>query len=194
MPVIQPGGGGAAVGASIIVQDEGVTIGTATVVNIVGSAATAAFSNGTATITVTGGTAVGSELAYVEFTADVSISATTEETANQIVSAGALVFDGSTRAKIEWWAPQVVTVSSVNTQVYLYDVTPSSTASIGLISRFLDDSASRSQPYGVRLMTPAAGTHTYSVRGTTGSGAATIGAGTGGAGVSLPGWIRVTTA
>lgn len=132
----------------------------------------------------------GHELDFVEFTSDVSISATTEATANTIVTANAVAFDGSTRVKIEYWIEQVVTVSGANLQLWLYD----GSSSIGRIGRFLDDSASRMTANGIRFLTPSNASHTYSIRGSTGSGTATAGAGAGGTGNAVPGFIRITIA
>lgn len=50
-----PGQAGASGTASLIVQDDGATIGTATVFNFTGAGGTASFSNGTATVNMSGG-------------------------------------------------------------------------------------------------------------------------------------------
>src|SRR5687768_16234214 len=50
-----------------------------------------------------GGVGGSSELDYIEFTSAVTVSATTEAAANTIVSAGALVLDGSTDIMIHFF-------------------------------------------------------------------------------------------
>jgi len=49
----------------------------------------------------------GYELGYTEFTANVSVRATTETTANTIVTAPAVSTDGATRIRVEFFSPFV---------------------------------------------------------------------------------------
>jgi hypothetical protein len=150
--------------------------------------------NGMAVMRVSGAVAwalpVGYEFDYVEKTSDTSITATAEASADTIVTGNAVTYDGSTRIRLEFWAAQGVTSTNVALQVYLFD----GSSSIGLIARQQDDAAQRSPIYSVRYFTPAAATKTYSIRATTGSGTATIGAGAGGAATSMPAFIRISKA
>lgn len=136
---------------------------------------------------------VTAELAYTEFTGNVSITATTEATANTIVTASAVTFDGSTIALIEFWARTVVLPAAAQATMdyYLYQ----DGASIGRLGtvRGADAAAGVEQhiPYLVRRMTPASGARTYSIRAAVNTGTGTIGAGAGGLGVSMPGFIRI---
>lgn len=130
----------------------------------------------------------GYELAYVELTGGVSITATTDATADNVVSSGAVTYDG-TAVWVEFYCPFVVS-SAGQTVVTLYDNTAG--ASLG---RILQPAASTQLPgLARRRFTPAAGSRTYSIRAFVGSGTGTIGAGAGGAGVSMPAYVRITKA
>lgn len=129
------------------------------------------------------------EVDYVEFTSPVSITATTEATANTIVTANALAGDGTTKYRIEFWCPYAQPVSNIALQYALYD----GASSIGLVFSQMAAGAGAGFP-GVTLgrrLTPSNASHTYSIRAYTGSGTASVGAGTGGAGTYLPGFIRI---
>lgn len=137
----------------------------------------------------------GYVLAYTEFTTDVSPTATSEGTANSVVTAPALTFDGATAIKIEFftWRAKTPTVGAVITFVLYAD-----SVSIGIIGQ-LNAVAAVSQLapiYLVRCLTPVAGTITYSIRvyvsSTTGSPA--VYADVGGVGHGSPGFIRITRA
>jgi len=138
--------------------------------------------------------APGTELAYTEFTAPVTISATTEATANTIVTAPAVTFDGATAVNVEFFTPKVILATSVGAEVVfaLYD----GAASIGLIGDLINSAAAGSvSPASLsRRLTPSAAAHTYSVRAWRGVADGTIIAGTGGVGAYLPGYIKITKA
>lgn len=133
----------------------------------------------------------GHQLAYVEFTSDVTNTNTTEATATSVVSAGAVSFDGSTRVCIEFYAPYTVSPSGGSLFLTLYDGSSSIAANMG------------QQGNGVivvgpvllrRFLTPSNASHTYSIRVYNASGTGTVGAGAGGSGNKAPGYIRITTA
>lgn len=151
---------------------------------------------GTETL-VSGGAAgstnlAGSELAYAEFTTAITLAGTTEATATSIVSAGAVSFDGSTIVMIECYIPSMVNNNSTsNARFWLYD----GASSIGEIGRTTNPAAAAAAvgqpvPLKHRLM-PSNGSHTYSIRGSS-PGGASAGAGAGGAGNLMPGFIRIT--
>ena len=137
------------------------------------------------------------ELSYVQFTSAIAVTNSVEASADTIVTAAAIAFDGSTPIIIEFGAP---------------DVTGAAAAGALMIFRLFDGSSSIGAPYilrsetaagprlGVRFtvpkFTPAAATKTYSIRATTTSttGAPQVGAGAGGAGAFMPGFIRITRA
>jgi len=130
------------------------------------------------------------EVNYTEFTTDVSVTATTVGTANQIVSAGAITYQNAPHL-IEFYCPQA-TQAAVQNFLLLRD----GTTVLGTISRFAA-SASAAPVYVQRRLTPSAGSHTYNIASwNAAAGTWTYQAGTGGtAGDSttdLPGFIRVT--
>lgn len=131
------------------------------------------------------------ELAYAEFTSNVSITATTEATANTIKAAPAVTFDGSTAVYIECYSPSWQTVATNGIFVVLYQ----DGTSIGRIGDFYAG-AGLVNVAGVveRRMTPAAGSRTYSIRAYTNTGTATVVGGAGGVGNMVPGYIRIVRA
>lgn len=138
------------------------------------------------------GSYVSGEMDYVAITSPVSITATSEATANTIVTGSATAFDGSTAVFIEYWLPYYTSPTSANVDTIfcLYDGS-SSIGFIGLISAVSNASSQRFGPvYGMRRLTPSAATHTYSIRAYVGSGTGSAGAGAGGGGAHMPGFIR----
>ena len=135
----------------------------------------------------------GSELDYVTFTAGVSITATSEATANTIVTANAITFDGVTAAEIEFYAPSARprnTTAAGNLFIYLYDGT-----SVGRMA-FYQNVATGTDSKPVLLkhrLVPTAAAHTYSIRAAVDAGTGNIGAGAGGAAADMPGFIRIST-
>lgn len=137
----------------------------------------------------------GYEYDYVEKTSSTNLTATTEATANTIVTANAVTFDGS---------PVIV-------EFFTYDVRTDTTAAsrIATIFLYMDGSSIgfwatiKNSVNGIeqrwsgtlrRRLSPSAGSHTFSVRGTTNAGTAVCDAGAGGSGVVLPTYIRITKA
>lgn len=136
----------------------------------------------------------GFELDYVEFTgAATNITATTEGTANTIVTGSAVAFDG-TPVIIEFFAfaarPQATIAAIIS--YYLYE----DGASIGRIGAHATPAAANAYIPTVckRRMTPSAGSHTYSIRAATTSGTSVVLAGAAGNGTDMPGYIRITKA
>ena len=129
------------------------------------------------------------EVAYVEYTADVSVTATTVGTANQIVSAGAITYENVPHM-IEFYCPSFgFAANSCN--IILRD----STTVLGTIAR-TGASGENDSLVAWRRLTPSAASHTYNIAAWLGgAGTATFNAGTGGtAGDSttdLPGFIRI---
>jgi len=136
--------------------------------------------------------APGSELAYVEFTADVSVVATTAAGATTIVTAAAVTFDGSTAVWVEFQAARVETssVTAIPSIIDLWD----GASDLGILGSVLNATNAIATPFSrARRLTPSSGSHTFSVRGWQPSGGPyVIRAGAGGAGVNLPGHIRIT--
>lgn len=134
----------------------------------------------------------GYEYSYVEYTSAVAISATTEATANTVVTAAATAFDGATAAIIEFFSPAISASSpGIAIILCLYD----GSSSLGLFSHFDEVGTNSRTPVLLRRrLTPAAATKTYSVRAYVTSGSGFVIGGTGGTnlGLFLPGFIRIT--
>lgn len=136
----------------------------------------------------------GGELAYVEFTSTVTITASTEGSAQSVVSAGALSFDGSTIARIEFFSPSGV-IQGANENLFLELFDGSTALGWIVVLSGTGSAAMNFAVYGVRQLTPSNGSHTYNVKGyTTNGGSQDVKAGTGGAATYLPGFIRVSSA
>jgi hypothetical protein len=129
----------------------------------------------------------GYEYAYNQITGNVSVVATTEGTANTIVTASAVTFDGATPVVIEFFSITGVTPAG-SLRLWLYD----GAASIGQIAELTGASGNDAPLTAKVRITPAAATKTYSIRGSVSSGTGTIAAGAGGIGVVYPTFIRIT--
>lgn len=130
------------------------------------------------------------EVGYTAYTADVSVTATTVGTANQIVSSGAITYEAVPHY-IEFFSPYV-NFAAVSTFFILRD----STTVIGTIGRS-DSSVGTDYPvFLVARVTPTAASHTYNIAAWQSSaGTTTVNAGTGGAAgdttTDLAGFIRI---
>lgn len=123
------------------------------------------------------------EVAYQEFIADASVTATTEVTASDIVSSGAITYEAVPHM-IEFFASRVSAGAGGITLVLKDGATV-----VGYIGSL---SASIGVPMLVRRrLTPTAASHTYKVAAFVASGTTTVRAGTGGSD-DLPGYIRIT--
>jgi hypothetical protein len=130
------------------------------------------------------------EVNYTAFTADVSITATTVGTANQIVSSGAITYE-SVPHMIEVYLPRY-TAPAQATNIIIRD----GTTVLGTLTQIVSSSsqAALSLPYRV---TPTAASHTYNAAAWLGgAGTGTIKAGSGGVAgdgtTYVPGFIRIT--
>ena len=132
------------------------------------------------------------EVDYVEFTSNVNVTATVEASADTIVSAGAVAFDGSIIAVVEFFTPAARPAASAAASIkyYLYD----GASSIGLIAQQFSAAASSSifECYGTRRLTPSNASHTYSIRAIVSTGTGVVVAGAGGSGNYVPGFIRIS--
>ena len=136
------------------------------------------------TILTAAAAAAGGELDYVAFTADVTISATTEGTANTVVTGSSVVYDGSTAVTAEFFTPQLSNgVGAGIAVVMLLDTTV-----LGI-----SFCQATELPVVVTVRTtPSAGSHAFVVKAYRTSANGIIHAGTGGSATNLPGFIRVT--
>lgn len=150
------------------------------------------------TIDHTGIPGVGgtSELDYVAFTAQVSITNTSEGTAHTVVTSGSIAFDGSTVAMIEFYSPDVSSPDGAAgraTFLLLYE----DATLLGRIAVITNESANANRhPVHTALRrTPSNASHTFTVKAySTVNANAFVNAGTGGTGAPVAGFIRVTVA
>ena len=131
------------------------------------------------------------EVAYQEFTADVTSSSTTVGTATQIVSAGAITFEAVPHL-IELWCSRAF-AGTAQMNVILRD----STTVLGTVALAAGSSSASTPFHAFRRITPTAASHTYNFAVWNASAAtATFKAGTGGAAgdgsTLMPGYIRIT--
>lgn len=137
----------------------------------------------------------GFEYIYLEFNANVVISATTEATANTIITAPGLALDGSTTVWVEFSAPYIdVAANAAGNYVRL--VLFDNGVSLGILDLLSGAGAAVFDgPVTVRRrVTPGAGSHAFSIRAFRLNANSTVVGGVGGAGVDMPGYIRVTQA
>ena len=135
----------------------------------------------------------GTEFDYVSFTSAVTPTATSEATANTVVTGSAVAYDGSTAVWVEFFSESARpdTGGATRTLVFsLYD----GSSSIGLLGGMTAGvAADTGKPVLLRRrITPSAATHTYSIRAHVSAGTGYVGAGAGGSGNLVPGYIRIT--
>jgi hypothetical protein len=142
---------------------------------------------------VTQGTGGVTTLGYKEFAGTVPITATSEATAQAVVTADAITFDGATSIEVEFSAPEVVTQGAGNTTVsaVLYE----DGVSIGIIGRSVL-AVNEASPWRCKSkrFTPTNGDHVYSIRFFAGATGASVIAGAGGVGALSPGSIKIMVA
>lgn len=136
---------------------------------------------------------IGFEFNYAQTIAATSITATSEATANTVLTAGAVTFDGGTVVMVDFFAPYLqVPAGNHNLVLVLYD----NGSSIGLMTIATGPDATNSlrvPAHVSRRLTPSTGSHTYSVRAFVDSGTGVVhaGAGVGGSGIYMPAFIRI---
>lgn len=134
------------------------------------------------------------ELDYVQITSNVSPTATTEGTANTVVTASAVSFDGATPVLIEFFSPRARPDDAANGRelhFWLYQ----DGSSIGRIGQVVAGQGGGPATMPIKLerrMTPASGSRTYSIRASVNAGTGVIVAGAGGSGADMPAFIRIS--
>lgn len=138
----------------------------------------------------------GKELDYVQITSPVSITGTTEGTAQTVVTGTSVAYDGSTIIEIEFYAQyaEVEDASGASLIVLLYD----GATVLGRLATITNVAAAALRvPLCLkRRLTPSAASHSYVIKAytTVASANAAIGAGAGGTGAGLPAFLRITRA
>jgi hypothetical protein len=134
---------------------------------------------------------VGDELAHAEVTVGSSVAATTEVGADTLLTAPAVTCDGTTPVIVEFFSPVVLapSVAAAQLNFILFD----GSTPIGQLGQVRNPAgASTGTPVLMRRkLTPTAGAHTYSARAYVSTGSGWFGAGTAGAGNSVPAYLRV---
>jgi hypothetical protein len=137
----------------------------------------------------------GYEFNYTQVTSNVNITATVEASANTLITAGAVVFDGSTTVLIEVFSQRIDTSALTDNNQCILNLFDGGT-DIGRIAQFGSINgvdAGIAPLYVARRITPSAASHTYSLRGwNTAASTCVMQAGVGGAATSMPAFIRIT--
>jgi hypothetical protein len=122
------------------------------------------------------------EVAYVEFTSNVTTTTNVEATPLDIVSSGAITYVANP-ILIEFFSPYVTIAGSGG--ISLWDASTD-------LGRLWSNVSGEGPVHLARRLTPTAASHTYKLRlWETGGTTSTVHAGAGGVGVTLPGFIRV---
>jgi hypothetical protein len=182
----------AAATAGHVIADEGTALTQRATLDFAGAGVTVTDATPKTLVTIPG-TDSGAELAYTQFTSNVTVTATSAAAAQTVVTAPAVTFDGATPVIVEFFAP----LGSVNVAggQLIFDLWDGST-DIGILTGFTAAGGGSAVPFpAVRKLTPTAGSHTYGIRAWTNAGTtATVLAGVGGVGAYVPGFIRITKA
>lgn len=138
------------------------------------------------------GSSAAVELDYVQITSNVSPTATTEGTANTVVTGSAIAYGGSTVVMLEFFSESVrpANTAAAACSLWLYD----GSTSIGRIALVTNPAANTmgTPVHCFRRLTPSAATHTYSIRASVTSGTGLVSAGTGVITAAPPAFIRIT--
>lgn len=132
------------------------------------------------------------ELSYVQFTGNVASTQTVEASAQVVVTAAALTFDGATVVVIAFGC--ALWTCSGTTQVCLVDLFEDGSPIGQMWGAAAPNGSNQPGIYTQRRMTPTAGAHTYSIRThLNAAGTFTVGAGVGGAAAVMPGFVRIAS-
>jgi hypothetical protein len=125
------------------------------------------------------------EIAYVEFTSGVTLASGSD---SDIVSSGAITYTAEP-ILIEFFSPSVLVPDATSGELRLFD----GATNLGTLATVqTQDATSGSLVFPAHLgrrLTPTAASHTYKIAGRGAS--VVVGAGAGGAGVTMPGYIRI---
>lgn len=130
------------------------------------------------------------EVAYVQFTADVTISGTSGAQTD-VVSSGAITY-AARPTLIEFYCGQVATAPLIG-EVIVAELWDDAT-DLGILGTVQStaNAVTIAPMYIARRLTPTAASHTYKVKAWRSGVNGTMHAGSGGAVTDLPGFIRVT--
>lgn len=152
---------------------------TGKVVGSVGSAAAAVFPP-------------GREYDYVEVSTSLTVTATSDATAQAFLTSGSVAYDGATRVLLEFWIPDATITIGEQMLFNLYDGSTD-------LGRFAIPNNGGAQTATLpplnfrRFLTPAAASHVYSLRAWKTGGTVVVNTISGGAG-HIPAFVRITQA
>lgn len=140
----------------------------------------------------------GYEFDYVAKTSNTNITATTEGTANTVITGNAVAYDGSTNIFVECFLHiQTAAANAVGVQVWLYDDTGGGAASVGDMASISEPGTLSATITAMKIpvlakvaLTPSNATHTYSIRCSTSTGTSIAVAGAFGAATLAPAFLR----
>ncbi len=137
----------------------------------------------------------GYEFDYTAKTSSTSITATTEGTAQTVVTGGSVTYDGSTAVVIEFFAPALFTGAPGSGTPYIIVLLYEDSTLLGQIGA-LRDMVGSPQMFGPlysRLRrTPSNASHQYVVKAYVSAGTGSVEGGTGGTGNYVAAYVRVT--
>lgn len=132
----------------------------------------------------------GYEFNYVETTTEVTLTGTSEGTANTVVASGSVAYDGSTIIIVEYFCPRSYSQDSSGNVFLLYE---DSTVLGRLGLTIAATAASFDVPVLTRRrVTPSSGSHTYTMKAYSTAADGVLYHGSGGSSAQLPGYIRIT--
>ncbi len=134
------------------------------------------------------GVAADAELDYVERTSPLTVTATSDITAQTFIDGNAVTYDGSTRIKVTLSAPYATSPSSQNLAFTLWD----GSTDLGRLAIVGFDPAGNAPVFAERFLTPSAGSHTFHIKAFVTSGTGSAGAGAGGTAAYEPAYLRIT--
>jgi hypothetical protein len=127
------------------------------------------------------------EVAYTEFTSNVSVTATSSASPNDVVSSGAITY-ANVPHLIEFYSPQAAAQTAQSLAIMLWD----DTTDLGIIGAVGSAATNvATSVFLARRLTPTAASHTYRIRAYGTSGTHVISAGVGGTAVPMPGSLRI---
>jgi hypothetical protein len=143
-------------------------------------------------VSATSGDLAGKQWDYAQGTAaSTSVTATTEAGADTILTGNNVTYDGAA-VMVHYYCPDATPPSTAGVALtfWLYD-NGASIGQMGLIQAPASASSRRATKMEQQI-TPAAGTHTFGIRASVGSGTGTVRAGPGGNGQQAPTFMRIT--
>lgn len=138
----------------------------------------------------------GTELDYVQVTAPLTVTPTTDATAATFITGSSVAYNGTTVVLLEVWAPYADITSGQAVLLNLYD----GSTDLGRIANVQTISATGAAGtlsvtvHGMRRFTPANATHQYLIKAWKTGGTAHVGAGAGGTAAYMPAFLRITRA